>query len=458
MTIKFNTIGNATLIIYENNYPLLATDPWFDTETAYFGSWRLSHKFPIKQREAIEQSRYIFISHAHPDHLNLLSLKSCRRATILLAQHYGSRIERDLRRNGFNVITLPSQKWISIGKYTRVLVFNNELQDSALLVELTDNTGEKSLILNLNDTGGIGFEKEAASISIKYKNSFYLQLHCWGDADMINLFDTKGNRILPRAAQKFPVGRDIKAGMKKFNSNIAIPFSNLHQYQRRDSFWANEYVTPLSLISEGFTSDDEHLLLPAFQEVELKDGTFLANDIKPEKLDIIEPVHESNFGDDWTEVLSGRQIKECKEYFESITKLFTNHASIILNVGKIGHEMLDKGKGKGKAKIIFSIPKTSLLKAIRQEIFDDLLIGNFMKTQIIKSKSLYNPDFTFAVAKYSDNGGVNTPNQLNKYFNYYNHRRSNRDRINIYMNHLRRRVIDLIDVNTLTKIKYLVRR
>ena len=30
--------------------------------------------------------------------------------------------------------------------------FNNELQDSALLVELTDNRGQKSLILNLNDT------------------------------------------------------------------------------------------------------------------------------------------------------------------------------------------------------------------------------------------------------------------------------------------------------------------
>ena len=456
MTVKFNTIGNATLIVYENNHPLIATDPWFDTDPAYFGSWRLSHKFPAKQREAIQKSKYIFISHPHPDHLNLMSLRHCKQSTIIIAQHYGSRIERELRKIGFSVITFPSKKWISIGKYTRVLLFNNELQDSALLVELTDNVGEKSLILNLNDTGGIGFEKESASISAKYKNSIYLQLHCWGDADMINLFDSKGDRIPPKAAKKFPVGRDIKAGMKRFNANIAIPFSNLHQYQRRDSFWANDYVTPLNLMGQGFSSDKNHILLPPFQEVEMKDGTFLANDIKPEKLEIIEPVHESIFGDDWKAVLNKREEKECKEYFQSINTLFKNHASIILNVGGIRHEMLYKGKGR--TKIIFSVPKNSLLKAIREQIFDDLLIGNFMKTQIINSKSLYDPDFTLTVAKYSDNGRVNTQNELEKYFNYYNHQRSNNDRIAVYMNNLLKRVINMIDTNTLTKIKYMIRR
>ena len=52
---RFETIGNATLIIYEgnkNNEPLFATDVWLDENDAYFGSWRLSHKIPTKQREA----------------------------------------------------------------------------------------------------------------------------------------------------------------------------------------------------------------------------------------------------------------------------------------------------------------------------------------------------------------------------------------------------------------------
>ena len=43
------TIGNATLIAYDNNLPVLTTDPWFgDEDDAYFGSWTLSHEIPIE--------------------------------------------------------------------------------------------------------------------------------------------------------------------------------------------------------------------------------------------------------------------------------------------------------------------------------------------------------------------------------------------------------------------------
>ena len=36
--IGLSTIGNATLIAYDDN-PILATDPWFgDEDPAYFGS------------------------------------------------------------------------------------------------------------------------------------------------------------------------------------------------------------------------------------------------------------------------------------------------------------------------------------------------------------------------------------------------------------------------------------
>ena len=163
--MQVDTIGNATLIVHENGLPLLSTDPWFDDAPAYFGSWRLSHKFPNNKRKLVEESKYIFISHFHPDHLNLFSLRHCKKSTILLAQHYGLRVEEELRNVGFKVITLPSRKWVSIGNQTRVMIFNNELQDSALLIEITDNLGVKSIFLNLNDTGGIGFEKEVASIS-----------------------------------------------------------------------------------------------------------------------------------------------------------------------------------------------------------------------------------------------------------------------------------------------------
>ena len=456
MDIKLETIGNATLIVSENNKSILSTDPWFDSDDAYFGSWRLSHKFPMEQREKVENSKYIFISHFHPDHLNLISLKHCKKTTILLAQHYASRVENDLRRIGFNVISLPSRKWINIGEKTRIMIFNNERQDSALLIELKDRLNRKSLVLNLNDSGGYGFEKEVATIAKKYKNSFYLQLHGWGDADMINLFDKEGIRIAPIAIKKFPVGKDIKAGMKKFNCNVAIPFSCHHQYQRRDSFWANEFVTPVDLMIEGFDKERECILLPAFQKLTFDNGTFHADNINPEKLKIVEPLHESIFGDDWNEILTKNQINQGKDYFAEIKILVNNYKSIILRVGGIEHEMLKFGRGK--AKIKFEVPSFSLMKSIRGETFDDLLISNFMRTQLINCKDLYTPDFTMSVCKYSDNGGAKSLKELEKYHNFYNNQRELKDKLNLNFLKFKSILKSRLNNNLIFKLKSALRK
>ena len=56
------------------------------------------------------------------------------------------------------------------------------------------------------------------------------------------------------------------------------------------------------------------------------------------------------------------------------------------------------------------------MTAINYEIFDDLLIGNFMKTVLHGGvRSLY-PDFTPYVAKYGDNGRAFTVGELHDYF------------------------------------------
>ena len=72
---------------------------------------------------------------------------------------------------------------MDIGENTRIILFNNERQDSALIVELTDNIGEKTLLLNLNDSGGYGFEKELLAlwpyITVIKVQSFIQAMLCW---------------------------------------------------------------------------------------------------------------------------------------------------------------------------------------------------------------------------------------------------------------------------------------
>ena len=59
------------------------------------------------------------------------------------------------------------------------------------------------------------------------------------------------------------------------------------------------------------------------------------------------------------------------------------------------------------------------MEAIEYEIFDDLLIGNFMKTTLHNMESLYDTEFNQKLTKYSDNGRVFTEEQLKKYYKFY---------------------------------------
>ena len=96
---SISTIGNATLIAYDQHAPILSTDPWFgDEDDAYFGSWTLSHSIPPLYKQDILNSKYIWFSHGHPDHLNPHSLKRLEGKNLLLPDHVGSRIYRDLSK------------------------------------------------------------------------------------------------------------------------------------------------------------------------------------------------------------------------------------------------------------------------------------------------------------------------------------------------------------------------
>ena len=126
-------------------------------------------------------------------------------------------------------------------------------------------------------------------------------------------------------------------------------------------------------------------------------------------------VSPEEMGDSWSDVLEKEDKILIENYFRSMAHLEDKFGEIIFNVG--GKDFVIN-LSKRKEKIRFSAPKNSLITAIKNEIFDDMLIGNFMKTQLINVKSLY-PDFTPYVAKYADNGIAKSRDELRQYFKHY---------------------------------------
>ena len=91
---------------------MLTTDPWI-SGAAYFASWGHDYAIPAEQLAAIKSARYHWFSHGHPDHLSVESLPDLAGGSFLVANHYGSRIVRELRAAGYSVEVLRDWEWPS---------------------------------------------------------------------------------------------------------------------------------------------------------------------------------------------------------------------------------------------------------------------------------------------------------------------------------------------------------
>jgi L-ascorbate metabolism protein UlaG (beta-lactamase superfamily) len=406
--LGFETIGNATLIAHDG-VPVLATDPWICGEP-YFGSWGMSHVIPPDQLDHIRRSAFVWFSHGHPDHLNADSLDALSGKAILLPDHVGGRIERSMKESGLNVRVLPTKRWVELSPNVKIMCLPDYNQDAALLIAIG-----RDLVIDLNDGGALGYQRFIGGLAREYRRRYVLALRNYGDADMMNLWDEQGGFLPPPAAQKPAIGKLYEALARQYHATHVVPFSCFHRYQRSDSIWAARYATPMEAHRQGFTTRDAELL-PAFVRVDLERDVVTELAPAPSPEIVKEP---SEFGDDWATPLERDEVRLCESYFEQKSHLVQTLGFIGLKIGGREHRIvLNRGNRRG---ISFECPRSSFVNAVKWEIFDDLLIGNFMKTTLHGVNGLY-PDFTPWVAKYADNGRAQSEAELSAYFKAYRER------------------------------------
>ena len=416
MDLGFETIGNATVIAHDGG-PLLTTDPWLEGP-AYFGSWKLSHAIPDEQLESIRKCPYLWISHGHPDHLSMPSLEKLRDKEILLPDHYGGRVARELGEQGFNVRVLPCGEWVRLGDRLRICCIADVYQDALLLIDLDGH-----LIVDANDCGDHGVGAFLQQTVRKYDSSFLLCLTGHGDADMINFFDEDGNRVIPGAAKKEPLGPGIGGLLVAYGVRDFVPFSSMHRYQRTDSAWANQYLTPIGVHDQGFELAGSRVL-PAFVSYDLARDDFRAIDPPESSHDLFPP---EEFGDNWSDELETSDRAALDAYVRSSEHLHRFLGFVTFRVGGKDHTV-DVAPDFSSRGITFEVPRASLMTAVEYQVFDDILIGNFAKTTLHGGWSgkrgtaaLY-PDLGPYWTKFGDNGGARTATELRDYLWAYRER------------------------------------
>ena len=100
--IKISFISHACLIIETEDFSF-ATDPWI-IGFAFASGWWLTNK-PVKDwEEKLNSVDFIYISHNHPDHLNIFTLSKIRHdMTFVIPPFKSKSVDKLLIKFGFKI-------------------------------------------------------------------------------------------------------------------------------------------------------------------------------------------------------------------------------------------------------------------------------------------------------------------------------------------------------------------
>jgi hypothetical protein len=383
MALTFETMGNATIQFAVDDRVVLTTDPWL-VGTCYFGSWALEKPLTPDQIRRACESEFIWLSHGHPDHLHPDSLAMMPRGKkILIPDHYDTDIKTFLEGEGFAVEVLKYRQWRRLDADVEVMCLDNENQDAILVVRLGDAPNDKRFILQL----------------------------CSIDADMMNFVDAAGNSLAGPPEQKKPgaisaVARSTEwLGAKYFCCS-----SSQHIYVRADSIWGNPYRISWKDMSQYWDRPNVELV-PPFVTFDVGNCSYSESQ-STERTGISGGTGE----DDWNAQLSEEEWRQVDAYVGKFDLLSRTIDFVEFSVGGVARRFClnRRGSRPNASGVTFFCPRNSLMNCVTYGYFDDILIGNFMKTCLHGKASLY-PNITPILAKLGGNAKVFTRRQ---HFNF----------------------------------------
>ncbi len=414
MSWTFETLGNAMIQVFKDGHPILATDPWI-VGGAYFGSWGLERPLSGAQIANVKASKYLWFSHGHPDHFHPESLDQLNRdSLVLLPDQYDPEMARTLDERGFKHSTLPHKQWVDLMDGLRILCVDNENMDAIVAIEAGG-----ALLLNKNDSPFCGDDPFFRKLVAQYGQSYLFAL-CAFDADMINIVDEHMNSLIgPPDERKpgtvFSVGKTAEyLRVKNFCCS-----SSQHVYTRPDSAWANDYRITWPEMKKLWPADAIRLI-PPYSTIDLATGALLhtaADDVGEPSARVL-----PELGEDWGARLSEEEWRRVETFARQFQTLAFWQDFIAFTVGGETRTFFlsqasERKPAARRVGVTFHVPRGSLLETVEYGYFDDLLIGNFMKTQL-HGMTLY-PLFSPRVAKLGGNAKVFTNSQLWRFRLHY---------------------------------------
>lgn len=146
------TLVNHASVLIKGEKQSILTDPWYEGE-AFHRGWRLLYENKEHDIEyVLNNTKFIWISHEHPDHFSIgffrkfKSLIIDNKIVVMFQHTKDKRVIGFLKKAGFQSMELPSGEPFALEDKFTVRIVKDEFYDSSLLVNVAGID-----IFNLND-------------------------------------------------------------------------------------------------------------------------------------------------------------------------------------------------------------------------------------------------------------------------------------------------------------------
>lgn len=247
--MEIRLISHASVIIKSD--VSIWTDPWLHGK-AFNDSWSLSPQ-PAFDEALYDEIDYIFISHEHPDHFHIQTLRSLpeafkKRVTVLYQKNNSEKMLNAFKRLGFHeIISLPHRETVKLTEKTNVYCYQAGTMDSALGV-INDN----EVVLNLNDcevnTGDCQrILSDLGKVDVVL-NQFSIAGYS-GFQDYENHLPRQSRNILDK----------MMANHLDLRAKVTIPFASFIYFSSEDNKYINDYSNKPQDVADYFAEKNQKL-------------------------------------------------------------------------------------------------------------------------------------------------------------------------------------------------------
>lgn len=249
-------ISHASVVV-DCGRVVVWTDPWLESR-AFNNSWELLPA-PSPDRTFLDRVTHIWLSHEHPDHFNIPTLRNLpaefrERVTVCYQKRNTKKIFDALRKMGYRrFLDLPDRAPVQVEDVT-LYCFQAQLGDSVLGVRHGDLR-----LLNINDSE---IDRRDCKRVLAEFGSPDVVLNQFSVAGYVGYRDR--DRYLPRLA-KDKLNQLVR-NHQWLEAGLTVPFASFMHFCMADNAYLNRYANSLRDVVAYMTAHDCRCYVMGFGE------------------------------------------------------------------------------------------------------------------------------------------------------------------------------------------------